>query len=85
MRAPLILRLSGWGVSLAGGLMVVLSGGFGDDIRNPLPWIGTVVFFVGMILTSISGLVAHLHKMRRLKEEIKEAEAVRRGEPGKPE
>ncbi|MFN3484970.1 MAG: hypothetical protein ACK44W_05750 [Planctomycetota bacterium] len=67
MSAPLVLRVSGWIVSLSGAALLVFSGGFGQDAKNPLPWIGAIVMVVGMILTSSSGLVAHLAYMKRLR------------------
>jgi hypothetical protein len=67
MSAPVVLRVSGWVVSLAGAAVLVFSGGFGQDAKNPVPWIGAITMIVGMILTSSSGLVAHLAHMRRLR------------------
>jgi hypothetical protein len=67
MSAPVVLRLSGWVVSLSGAAVLVFSGGFGQDAKNPVPWIGAIAMVVGMILTSASGLAAHLAHMRRLR------------------
>ena len=64
---PLKLRISGWVVSLVGAAILVFAGGFGGDAKNPVPWLGAIVFVVGMIITSSSGLAAHLERMRSLK------------------
>lgn len=64
---PLKLRISGWIVSLIGACVLIFAGGFGADAKNPVPWIGAIVFVIGMILTSSSGLAAHLAHMRSLR------------------
>ncbi len=66
------LRVSGWIVSLGGAALLLSSGGFGDDVKNPIPWVGAFLMVFGMILTSSSGLVAHLQHMRRLRQRMQQ-------------
>jgi len=75
---PLKLRISGWIVSLIGAAVLVFAGGFGGDAKNPIPWLGAITFVIGMIITSSSGLAAHLQRMKSLKE------AAHREEPAPP-
>jgi hypothetical protein len=86
MRAPLVIRLSGWGVTLAGGALILYS--FTDDsvarVQNPFFMAGAVVFVVGMILTSASGLVATIQRSRMLKERIEDHKASRDEPPSPP-
>ena len=65
---PLKLRISGWIVSLIGAAVLIFAGGFGGDVKNPIPWLGAITFVIGMIITSSSGLAAHLQRMKALKE-----------------
>ncbi len=87
MSLPLVLRLSGWGVSLLGGGLILLS--FADDeiprARNPFFIAGMIVFVVGMILTSSSGLVAVLQQRRRISEGLQRHEASRNAPPSPPD
>jgi len=64
---PLKLRISGWIVSLIGAAVLIFAGGFGGDAKNPVPWLGAITFVIGMIITSSSGLAAHLQRMKALK------------------
>jgi hypothetical protein len=66
------VRVSGWIVSLTGAVLLLSSGGFGEDVRNPYAWVGAFLMVFGMILTSSSGLIAHLQHMKRLREKMQE-------------
>ncbi len=77
------LRLSGWACFLTGGGLFLWCGGFTRP-KDPTPWVGMFLALLGMILTSLSNLAIHFARMRRLKEEIKEAEARKTGPPGPP-
>ncbi len=68
MTLPLKLRITGWIVSLIGAAVLVFAGGFGGDAKNPVPWLGAITFVIGMMLTSSSGLAAHLQRMKALKQ-----------------
>ena len=86
MSTPLIIRLSGWAVTLVGGGLILFS--FMDDsvprVQNPFFMAGAVVFVLGMILTSASGLVATIQRSRMLKERIEESKASRSEPPSPP-
>jgi hypothetical protein len=86
MSLPLVLRLSGWGITLVGGALILVS--LGDDsvprVQNPFFMAGAVTFVVGMIVTSSSGLVATLQRRRHLSERLEAHESSRRGPPSGP-
>jgi len=65
---PFKLRVSGWIVSIVGASVLIFAGGFGGDAKNPVPWLGAITFVIGMMLTSSSGLAAHLQRMKALKQ-----------------
>ena len=73
---PFKLRIAGWIVSLIGAGVLIFAGGFGGDAKNPIPWLGAITFVIGMIITSSSGLAAHLQRMKGLK-----AATTQRSEP----
>ena len=85
MRAPLVIRLSGWAVTFVGGGLILYS--FTDDsvarAQNPVFMAGAVVFVVGMILTSTSGLIATIQRHRAIKARLDEHKASR-SEPPRP-
>jgi len=64
---PLLLRISGWAVSLAGAALMLASGGFGAAGRKPLAWAAVFVFLAGVILTSSSMVVAQVLRIRSLR------------------
>lgn len=64
------LRLSGWVAFLGGGIFFFAAGGTLLDRRNLLPWAGFFVMLAGLILTSASGLVATLARMKKLRRGI---------------
>ena len=67
MNLPAKLRVSGWIVSLTGAGILVFSGGFGTRETQIWAMAGAVTMVLGMILTSVSSLIAHLQHVRSLR------------------
>jgi hypothetical protein len=67
MNLPAKIRVSGWIVSLAGAGLLVFSGGFGTRETQIWAMAGAITMVLGMILTSVSSLVAHFRHMRSLR------------------
>jgi hypothetical protein len=86
MRAPLVVRLSGWAITLLGGALILVSFA-NDDVpraQNPFFMAGAVVFVLGMILTSASGLLATLQRRREITERLDQHKSSRSGPPPPP-
>jgi hypothetical protein len=64
------LRIAGWLAFLTGMALFFFSGGLASG-KNPLVWVGLFTALGGMFLTSTANLVAHLQKMKRLKESVR--------------
>lgn len=78
----IIIRMTGWGLFAAGGLVFILNGGF-TNIRQPINMIAMLLMPIGMILTGVSNLVDHFVKLRRRREHDDEDEESR--EPEAPQ
>ena len=80
----LAFRLTGWALTLVGMGVFMFGGRFGDDYSNAVGWTGIFIFLAGMILTSLSGLVANLKYRKRLRERAEDA-AREASTPTKPD
>lgn len=87
MSIPSRLRVTGWLVSLGGAALLIFGGGFGAGFteESQLPrMVGAVVMVLGIIITSLSPLVAALQERRRISAKLEEYKAARSDTPAPP-